>query len=165
MVLCFAVYVSVHLKLSVFYVWLCVCMDVWKHEHVFMWSQVWLHFQTWSMCVCVLQYVHTHVCILYVCGCMLCCWDWHACILKMRLCLFLSTYISAYSEHCLSESEAVQTHFHPNVLPSCLSAEQWFSSSPIMARCKKSKKQPSGPGITMAGGGREEMALLLLLRP
>lgn len=85
--------------------------------------------------------------------------DRRACILK-RLCLFVSTYISAGCEHSLGASEAEQAHFQPTVLPRCLSAERWFSSSSIMARCKKSKKAAPRSGhqhsITMAWrGGRK----------
>ena len=66
--------------------------------------------------------VHTRVCVrcVHVCVCSCCC-SLHP---QMGLCLFVSTYISAYSEHSLSESEAVRTHFQPTVLPRCLSAEQ-----------------------------------------
>lgn len=49
--------------------------------------------------------------------------DRRACILK-RLCLFVSTYISAGCEHSLGASEAEQAHFQPTVLPRCLSAER-----------------------------------------
>lgn len=70
-------------------------------------------------------YVHTHVCTLCLCV--------RVCALLLRreclhsqicLCLLVSTYISAYSEHSLSESEAERTNFQPAVLPCCLSAEQ-----------------------------------------
>lgn len=58
---------------------------------------------------------------------------YHACALLLRpaclhsqsgLCLFVSTYISANSEHSRGESEAERTHFQPTVISRCLSAEQ-----------------------------------------
>lgn len=99
------------------------------------------------------MYVHTYVCFC-VCVCALL--PRQACLhSQICLCLLVSTYISAYSEHSLGESEAEQTNFQLAVLPCCLSAERWFSSSSIMARCKKSKKQPSGPGIRTALQWRE----------
>lgn len=83
-------------------------------------------FSNMSICVCTcVYYVHSHVCTLYmgVCVCALLLQQArpHS---QMCLCLLVSTYISAYSEQSLGESEAERTHFQPTVLPRCLSAEQ-----------------------------------------
>lgn len=130
----------------------CVCVYAWMYEYMLLYFSLPLLNVSTRVCV----YVHTHVCMLCLCVCVCALLPRQACLhSQICLCLLVSTYISAYSEHSLSESEAERTNFQPAVLPCCLSAERWFSSSSIMARCKKSKKQASGPGIRTALQWRE----------
>lgn len=130
-----------------------VCVDVWKY--VLPWWQVCLHSQTWVHGCLHVYTMYILVFMRCLCACLCALVLRPACLhSQMHLCPLVSTYISAYSERSLSEGEAERTHFQPTVLPRCLLAEWWFPSSSIMARCKKSKKQPSGPGIRTAYNGR-----------
>lgn len=79
-----------------------------------------------SRCANILE--HVYMCALYIVRFAYYMWDLVLRLVclqsKMCLCLFVSIYIRADSEHRVSKREASRAHLQPTVLPCCLSAER-----------------------------------------